>query len=234
MRNTLFCVFAILLNLSAVAMDHVEDSVWVRPASGWSYIANVVPAWPVSGPLPDKPASGGRLMASLGSEDDLFRVVSQDMNGAPLSVSSELNEGIVAFLKHISGRVEEIKNEIAAHKDPRNDSFDAVAASTWSFVKSKVRSIQTAIKNPASEEMAQALIRKIKKANEIRKSNSEYEWQIDEGTQELLTTVQSNISELMRQHTNDEFVFIQTQMEYLVEYSERIGRVNELMAGSLN
>jgi hypothetical protein len=226
MRNMLFFVFAFLLSSPAVAMD---DEYWVKPNSSWPSSGNLVPAWPVSA----KPVSGGTIMASLGSEDDLFRVVSLDTNGAPLNVSNELNRDFIAFLNHISGRVEEIKNEITAHKDPRNDSFDHVAASVWSFVKSKARFVQTTLKNPASEEMALALIKKIKEANEIKSNNAEYEWQIDTETQELVTTVQGSIDILLDRYRNDEFVFIRTQMEYLVEYKERIGRVNRLMGGCL-
>lgn len=234
MRNTLFFFFAFLFNLSIVAMDPLlASTVYVKP-SGWSRLGSLVPAWPVSQTAPSKPVSGGKLMASLRSEDDLFRVVSLDTYGASLNVSDELNKDMVVFLRHISGRVEEIRKEIVAHKDSRSDSFDQVAASIWSYASSKLRAVQTTLKNPASENMAQTLIKKIQEANEIRRNNPACEWQIDTETQELVTTVQSNISELMNRYGNEEFVFIKTQMEYLVEYQERIYRVNELMGESLN
>jgi hypothetical protein len=231
MRNTLFFVFAFWLSSSAVAMDADH---WTRPDSSWPPSGNLVPAWPISGPLPAKPVSRGTLMASLRSEDDLFRVVSRDTSGPQWNVSEELNKDFVALLMHISGRVGEISKEIVTHKDPRNDSFDHVTASVWSFVKSKARFVQTTLKNPVSENMALALIKKIHEVNEIRKNNPEYEWQIDAETQELMATVQGKIGSLMNWYMNDEIVFVQTQMEYLVEYRERILRVNELMEASLN
>jgi len=231
MRNTLFCGFAFLISLSVVAMDADH---WTKPGYSWPHSDNVIPAFPVSAPLPAKPVSGGALLASLGSQDDLFKVVSYDTSDPQLNVSDELNKDFAEFLRHISVRVVDIHKEINAYNDPRNDIRDVVAASFWSFASSKLRVVQALVKNPTSENMAITLIKKIDAMNEMRKSNADYDWQIELETQELVVTVQGQISGLLNRYKHmDESAFIRTQLEYLVEYKERIHRVNELMGGSL-
>ena len=218
MRNTLFFIFALLINVSLIGMEERSYDTFKKPLSGDS--------------IPQKPRSGS-LLLSLGSKEDLIRVVSQDTYGEPLNVSVELNNDFVTFLQHISKRVQEVTQEISSFKDPRNDNFEAVTSSIWSWGKSKIRAVQTIVMSPESENMAQALIKKIENVNDIKKENNAYEWHLDAETQELVTTVQAEISTLMQKYQRDDSGFMQTQMAYLAEYDERINRVNNLMGESL-
>lgn len=135
------------------------------------------------------------------------------------------------FLSYISKRVDEIEHAVQAvqvQKKTEERGWGDTLCSMWSGTKYYVRAVEKMLRDPESEKQARALLEQIKIIHESTRDDRQ-QLLLDIESQELEQTVRGKINRLYVQLSHDESSFVRTQVAYLLEYDERIRRVDEAL-----
>jgi len=147
----------------------------------------------------------------------------------------EMYQEYHSFLAHIDYRVAEIEKQLVKEPNPDGASwFSTVSAAcatavsaSWATTKAAARWVELILKDPESEKKAQALIDRILVIKKLQESGDAADLHADCEVQSALERVRGRINTLAIAYRDTESCANKSQLSYLCEYDERIGRVEK-------